>query len=91
MSEKAFAETPSNEKKLQEVRVKDLGRLIYAFTAFYEEDRNGEKALSTVWVGKSVVSWRWRTSVIVKSILEISVQHYSTWWPVACCCKFRRK
>ena len=53
--EKAFVETPSYEKKLQEAREKHLGTLVdfNTFEVIYEEDFVNEKALSTVWVDKS--------------------------------------
>ena len=53
--EKAFEETPSYEKKLQEAREKHLGTFVDFNTleVIYEEDFIDEKALSTVWVDKS--------------------------------------
>ncbi len=53
--EKAFEETPSYEKKLQEAREKHLGTLVdlNTFEVIYEEDFVSEKALSTAWVDKS--------------------------------------
>ncbi len=52
--EKAFEETPSYEKKLQEAREKHLGTLVDFNTleVIYEEDFVSEKALSTAWGGK---------------------------------------
>ncbi len=53
--EKAFEETPSYEKKLQEAREKHLGTLVdfNTFEVIYEEEIVDERALSTAWVDNS--------------------------------------
>ncbi len=70
--EKAFEETPSYEKKLQEAREKHLGTLVdfNTFEVIYEEDFVSEKALFTVWVDKSPYGNEVKSRLCVRDLVQ---------------------